>query len=131
MVGRHEALNADQARQWSTFIIMRIREGDNLAPLPLAARFNGGPTVSDLAERCPRTCRSRPRSGGTFLRPLPISRVGRRASSRRTYGSARFSRPTSVFRTVSRLAAILHSCCILKPMSTPAQPDGRRPACPR
>lgn len=52
MVGRHEALNADQARQWSTFIIMRIREGDNLAPLPLAARFNGGPTVSDLAERC-------------------------------------------------------------------------------
>ena len=32
-------------------IIARIRAGEDPVPLPLAARFNGGPTVADLAER--------------------------------------------------------------------------------
>ena len=50
-VGRHDVLNADQARQRAAFIIARIRAGDDPVPLPLAARFNGGPTVADLAER--------------------------------------------------------------------------------
>ena len=50
-VGRHDVLNADQARQRAAYIIARIRAGDDPVPLPLAARFNGGPTVADLAER--------------------------------------------------------------------------------
>ena len=50
-VGRHDVLNADQARQRAAFIITRIRAGQDPIPLPLAARFNGGPTVADLAER--------------------------------------------------------------------------------
>ena len=50
-VGRHDVLNADQARQRAALIITRIRAGQDPVPLPLAARFNGGPTVADLAER--------------------------------------------------------------------------------
>ena len=50
-VGRHDVLNADQARQRAAFIITRIRAGQDPISLPLAARFNGGPTVADLAER--------------------------------------------------------------------------------
>ena len=50
-VGRHDVLNADRARHRAAFIIARIRAGDDPVPLPLAARFNGGPTVADLAER--------------------------------------------------------------------------------
>ena len=50
-VGRHDVLNADRARQRAAFIIARIRAGEDPVPLPLAARFNGGPTVADLAER--------------------------------------------------------------------------------
>ena len=50
-VGRHDVLNADQARQRAAYIIARIRAGEDPVPLPLAARFNGGPTVADLAER--------------------------------------------------------------------------------
>ena len=50
-VGRHDVLNADQARQRAAYIITRIRAGQDPVPLPLAARFNGGPTVADLAER--------------------------------------------------------------------------------
>ena len=50
-VGRHDVLNADQARQRAAFIITRIRAGEDPVPLPLAARFNGGRTVADLAER--------------------------------------------------------------------------------
>ena len=50
-VGRHDVLNADQARQRAAFIITRIRAGEDPVPLPLAARFNGGPRVADLAER--------------------------------------------------------------------------------
>ncbi len=50
-VGRHDVLTADQARQRAAFIIARIRAGEDPVPLPLAARFNGGPTVADLAGR--------------------------------------------------------------------------------
>ena len=50
-VGRHDVLNADQARQRAAFIITRIRAGEDPEPLPLAAKLNGGPTVADLAER--------------------------------------------------------------------------------
>ena len=50
-VGRHDVLNADQARRRAAFIITRIRAGEDPVPLPLAARFNGGPTVADLVER--------------------------------------------------------------------------------
>ena len=50
-VGRHDVLNADRARRRAAFIIARIRAGEDPLPLPLAARFNGGPTVADLAER--------------------------------------------------------------------------------
>ena len=50
-VGRHDVLNADQARQRAAFIIARIRAGEDPVPLPLAARLNGSPTVADLAER--------------------------------------------------------------------------------
>ena len=50
-VGRHDVLNADRARQRAALIITRIRAGEEPVPLPLAARFNGGPTVADLAGR--------------------------------------------------------------------------------
>ena len=50
-VGRHDVLNADQARQRAALVIARIRAGEDPVPLPLASRFNGGPTVADLAER--------------------------------------------------------------------------------
>ena len=50
-VGRHDVLNADEARQRAALILARIRAGEEPLPLPLAARANGGPTVSDLAER--------------------------------------------------------------------------------
>ena len=50
-VGRHGVLNADEARQRAALILARIRAGEEPLPLPLAARVNGGPTVSDLAER--------------------------------------------------------------------------------
>ncbi len=48
-VGRHDVLNADQARQRAALILARIRAGEEALPLPLAARANGGPTVADLA----------------------------------------------------------------------------------
>ena len=50
-VGRYDVLNADQARQRAALIIARIRAGEDPVPLPLAAKFNGGPTLADLAER--------------------------------------------------------------------------------
>ncbi len=50
-VGRHDVLNADEARQRAALILARIRAGEEPLPLPLAARANGGPTVTDLAER--------------------------------------------------------------------------------
>ena len=48
-VGRHDVLHADRARQRAALIIARIKAGEEPVPLPLAARLNGGPTVSDLA----------------------------------------------------------------------------------
>ena len=50
-VGRHDVLNADEARQRAALILARIRAGEEPLPLPLAARANGGPTVADLAAR--------------------------------------------------------------------------------
>ena len=50
-VGRHDVLNADEARQRAALILARIRAGEEPLPLPLAARANGGPTVTDLAAR--------------------------------------------------------------------------------
>ncbi|MDE0147834.1 MAG: tyrosine-type recombinase/integrase [Rhodospirillaceae bacterium] len=50
-VGRHDVLNADEARQRAALIIARIRAGEEPLPLPLAARANGGPTVADLTAR--------------------------------------------------------------------------------
>ncbi len=50
-VGRHDVLNADEARQRAALILARIRAGEEPLPLPLAARANGGPTVADLADR--------------------------------------------------------------------------------
>ncbi len=50
-VGRHDVLNADEARQRAALIIARIKAGEEPVPLPLAARLNGGPTVADLAGR--------------------------------------------------------------------------------
>ena len=50
-VGRHDVLNADRARQRAALIIARIRADEDPVPLPLAAKFNSGPTVADLVER--------------------------------------------------------------------------------
>ena len=48
-VGRHDVLHPDRARQRAALIIARIKASEEPVPLPLAARLNGGPTVSDLA----------------------------------------------------------------------------------
>ena len=40
-----------QARQRAALIITRIKAGEDPVPLPLAAKFAGGPTVTDLARR--------------------------------------------------------------------------------
>ena len=50
-VGRYPVLGAEQARQRAALIIARVKAGEDPVPLPLAARFAGGPTVSDLARR--------------------------------------------------------------------------------
>ena len=50
-VGRHDVLHPDRARQRAALIIARIKASEEPVPLPLAARLNGGPTVSDLAGR--------------------------------------------------------------------------------
>ncbi len=50
-VGRHDVLNADEARQRAALILARIRAGEEPLPLPLATRAIGGPTVTDLAAR--------------------------------------------------------------------------------
>ena len=50
-VGRHDVLNAEEARRRAALIIARIRAGEEPLPLPLAAMANGGPTVADLAAR--------------------------------------------------------------------------------
>ena len=50
-VGRHAVLGAEQARQRAALIIARVKAGEDPVPLPLAAKFAGGPTVADLARR--------------------------------------------------------------------------------
>ena len=50
-VGRHPLIGAEQARQRAALIIRRIKAGEEPVPLPLAAKFAGGPTVADLARR--------------------------------------------------------------------------------
>ena len=57
-VGRHGVLNADEARQRAALIIARIKAGEDPVPLPLAARFNGGPHVGRPCRALPgRACR--------------------------------------------------------------------------
>ena len=50
-VGRHPLIGAEQARQRAALIITRIKAGEDPVPLPLAAKFAAGPTVTDLARR--------------------------------------------------------------------------------
>ena len=50
-VGRHAVLGTEQARQRAALIIARVKAGEDPVPLPLAAKFAGGPTVADLASR--------------------------------------------------------------------------------
>ena len=50
-VGRHPLIGAEQARQRAALIITRIKAGEEPVPLPLTAKFAGGPTVTDLARR--------------------------------------------------------------------------------
>ena len=50
-VGRHPVLSAEQARQRAALIIARVKAGEEPAPLPLPAKYHGGPTVADLARR--------------------------------------------------------------------------------
>ena len=50
-VGRHDVLNAEQARRRAALVIARIKAGEEPVPLPLAARVAGGPTVADLVAR--------------------------------------------------------------------------------
>ena len=50
-IRRHPVLTAEQARQRAALIIARVKAGEDPVPLPLAARFAGGPTVADLARR--------------------------------------------------------------------------------
>ena len=52
-IGRHDVLNAEEARRRAALVIARIRAGEEPLPLPLplAATANGGPTVADLAAR--------------------------------------------------------------------------------
>ena len=44
-------IGAEQARQRAALIITRIKAGEEPVPLPLAAKFAGGPTVAELARR--------------------------------------------------------------------------------
>ena len=50
-VGRHPVLSAEQARQRAALIIARVKAGEDPVPLPLPAKYAGGPTVADLARR--------------------------------------------------------------------------------
>ena len=44
-------LSAEQARQRAALIIARIKVGEEPVPLPLPAKYHGGPTVPDLSRR--------------------------------------------------------------------------------
>ena len=50
-VGRHPVLNADEARQRAALIIARVKAGEEPVPLPLPAKYAGGPKIADLARR--------------------------------------------------------------------------------
>ena len=50
-VGRHPVLSAEQACQRAALIIARVKAGEEPVPLPLPAKYPGGPTVADLARR--------------------------------------------------------------------------------
>ena len=50
-VGRHPVLGAEQARQRAALIIARVKAGEEPVPLPLPAKYAGGPKVADLAKR--------------------------------------------------------------------------------
>ena len=47
-VGRHPVLSAEQARQRAALIIARVKAGEDPVPLPLPAKYAGGPTVTDI-----------------------------------------------------------------------------------
>ena len=51
VIGRHDVLTTEKARQRAALVLARIRAGEEPLPLPLAARAKGGPTVADLAAR--------------------------------------------------------------------------------
>ena len=50
-VGRHPVLSAEQVRQRAALIIARVKAGEEPVPLPLPAKYAGGPKVADLAKR--------------------------------------------------------------------------------
>ena len=50
-VGRHPVLGAEEARRRAALIISRIKAGEHPVPLPLPAKYAGGPTVAYLAGR--------------------------------------------------------------------------------
>ena len=50
-VGRYPVLGAEQARQRAALIIARVKAGEDPVPLPLPAKYAGGPTITDLAAR--------------------------------------------------------------------------------
>ena len=50
-VGRHPVISAEQARQRAALIIARVKAGEEPVPLPLPAKYHGGPTLADLAKR--------------------------------------------------------------------------------
>ena len=51
VIGRHDVLRTDQARQRAAVVIARIKAGEEPMPRPLAASESSGPTVADLAAR--------------------------------------------------------------------------------
>ena len=85
-------IGAEQARQRAALIITRIKAGEEPVPLPLAAKFAGGPTVTDLAQRyleehvavrCkPKTARTARSVANRHIVPalgrLPLAAVERR-----------------------------------------------------
>ena len=100
-VGRHPVLSAEQARQRAALIIARVKAGEDPVPLPLPAKYAGGPTVADLAKALSReACR----------RPLQVERrSGRRAASSTATPCRRSSTCPSVER--SHVMALHESLC--------------------
>ena len=68
-VGRHPVLSAEQARQRTALIIARVKAGEDPVPLPLPAKYAGGPTVADLAN-------------GAISKSMSLSAASRRRSGR-------------------------------------------------